>query len=1053
MILLADITGFNGATVETLRFSTAAYSAGDIYYEPCIAAEDMPVIRQRLAMPDGRRAGVLTTTVGDVVVNNGDGARDAYADADVWGFDGRAVTLRLVDGAVTTVLWTGTVALVEKRYDSVRFVLRDRDLSGPVQEALFAGDNVLPLGVEGSADLKGQRKPVCYGAPYSVPAPLVNTSKLIYQVADRAIHAVTGARSQGLSYIQGAAYADMAEMYAVQPARGRYRVLKTAGGSYVRLGSQPVTAPVFDVVEGATPADRTAGQIIARILAERGGMAVGAWSADDVVALDAANAAEVGVWVGTEGASIADTLSPVARSVGAWFGFDRAGVFRVRRLTHPGASAATVALRLRPAELPAGDLELLDLSWQRDVRIPTHRVALKYLRQHQPETQFAGSVSQLRKDLYGQEWRTVTADAPAVYDPATGSGLHLLSEALEVETRLVDGDAAQAEANRLLSLWSARQDLLDGSVPLSLEALAALDIGTVAAVHAGRYGYDAGVNVLIAGLEIRLRDASMSLSGFGFGAGETAVPGGGAGSGGVDGTPSFEDFDPATQTYYRSAAPTGDDDADDGYRVGQRWVNSATGAVFELVDATVGAAVWTDLTSADSLAGGSFQGEYSIGAGGALTISGEDRRITVSDGTHDRVEIGATSDGGFGVIIRDAAGVVTLASGGAYQGTVSGTVTGTVTGNLIGTLDGTAASVVKALASAGATFTSSTAGAFAYLSQITAGNIGSYFASAAIGDAYIGTLSASKITTGTLSADRIGAGSITASKLSVTALSAITANLGTVSTGTITSGSGAVQIIGNLLGLGQIGAYAVTDMAGIFRSGSSYGVRGQSDGGGSTGVYGTGYHGVWGQGGPYGVIGNGTSFDFYANGWGANYGPFTGAHEGLVATAEEVFPGDILEDGTLVHAHTISNTLFTVRRTSGPSVPAIGVFVGRRADWAASPPAALSYAYDEVLAGADGETEFPTTTTVRVLVDEALPYLGTHDLAVFNAVGEGMVAVCGEGGDLAKGDLIVTSSTPGKGMRQADDIVRAVTVAKARCAVGFSGPDDVVLVPCIYLCG
>jgi len=76
-----------------------------------------------------------------------------------------------------------------------------------------------------------------------------------------------------------------------------------------------------------------------------------------------------------------------------------------------------------------------------------------------------------------------------------------------------------------------------------------------------------------------------------------------------------------------------------------------------------------------------------------------------------------------------------------------------------------------------------------------------------------------------------------------------------------------------------------------------------------------------------------------------------------------------------------------------------------------------------------------------------------HRVIHVNALGEGQINVCGEGGDLLKGDLIVSSSTPGKGMRQSDDLVRSYTVAKARENVTFSGPTDVKMVACIYLCG
>ena len=70
-----------------------------------------------------------------------------------------------------------------------------------------------------------------------------------------------------------------------------------------------------------------------------------------------------------------------------------------------------------------------------------------------------------------------------------------------------------------------------------------------------------------------------------------------------------------------------------------------------------------------------------------------------------------------------------------------------------------------------------------------------------------------------------------------------------------------------------------------------------------------------------------------------------------------------------------------------------------------------------------------------------------------NALGEGALNVCGENGNIELGDLIVSSSIPGKGMRQDDDIVRSYTVAKARESVTFDSPTQVKRIACIYLCG
>lgn len=66
-----------------------------------------------------------------------------------------------------------------------------------------------------------------------------------------------------------------------------------------------------------------------------------------------------------------------------------------------------------------------------------------------------------------------------------------------------------------------------------------------------------------------------------------------------------------------------------------------------------------------------------------------------------------------------------------------------------------------------------------------------------------------------------------------------------------------------------------------------------------------------------------------------------------------------------------------------------------------------------------------------------------------NSVGEGCVLVCNEGGHLKNGDLIVSSSRPGIGMRARDDVIRSSTVAKITCNCIFSR-DEIKLVGCIY---
>jgi YD repeat-containing protein len=71
-------------------------------------------------------------------------------------------------------------------------------------------------------------------------------------------------------------------------------------------------------------------------------------------------------------------------------------------------------------------------------------------------------------------------------------------------------------------------------------------------------------------------------------------------------------------TVVAAVDPTTIDDADDGYRVGQRWVNSLTLTTWTLADATPGAAVWVQ--------------EDGGGGGGGIAALGGDLGGTTANG-------------------------------------------------------------------------------------------------------------------------------------------------------------------------------------------------------------------------------------------------------------------------------------------------------------------------------------------------------------------------------------------------------------------------------------
>jgi hypothetical protein len=199
--------------------------------------------------------------------------------------------------------------------------------------------------------------------------------------------------------------------------------------------------------------------------------------------------------------------------------------------------------------------------------------------------------------------------------------------------------------------------------------------------------------------------------------------------------------------------------------------------------------------------------------------------------------------------------------------------------------------------------------------------------------------------------------------------------------------------------------------------------------------------------------------------------PFTGSHLSVINKSESIEIGDILIDQLVIGITQVSESLTQVVLSSASNQKAtIGIFNGkiitsidalnRRGPSAlienhpyTEEELANHYAQQAAAASTNGEYVSTPPLSRNKLKDEFADIMDTNDIIQINAVGEGAVNVCGENGDFEAGDLIVTSSTPGKGMKQDDDIIRSYTVAKVREAVTFSDATEVKLVACIYLCG
>jgi hypothetical protein len=178
-------------------------------------------------------------------------------------------------------------------------------------------------------------------------------------------------------------------------------------------------------------------------------------------------------------------------------------------------------------------------------------------------------------------------------------------------------------------------------------------------------------------------------------------------------------------------------------------------------------------------------------------------------------------------------------------------------------------------------------------------------------------------------------------------------------------------------------------------------------------------------------------------------GPFTGFHEGMIDIADPVEIGDIVVDLSVFYRYNISNVLFQVQRsTTANQSGALGV-VANRLLVQSSVPGVLWIPESTYTEGDLG----PVVNMVLRPEFNLEELQSTYKVLQVNAVGEGQINVCGENGNINAGDLIVCSSIAGKGMKQSDDIVRSISVAKARESVTFSSPTEIQQIACIYISG
>jgi hypothetical protein len=512
-IYLVHAKAWNGSAEVTLNFSSSGYVTGTTnlppsgvnhtFYEPRII---QPAMIQQECWNNGRIGGSSRIGFGTIELANTDGGLD-YLTA--YAFDGREITVIVGDVTnggtpVWTVALTGKMAPPVIGIKTVTLYLRDRilELDKPVCTSVYAGTNSLPNGLEGTSDdIRGQRKPRVFGSVFNITPVLVNTSRLIYQVNDGAISSVCDVYDQGAALTKGTDYTDQTDMETNAPTAGNYRVLPAMG--LFRINAMPDGELTCDVIQGAAASDRTAAQLTYDI-AIIAGLSSGDISSADVTALDTANSAEMGAYYQDETTCI-QAIDEIQNSVGAWWGFDRLGLLRMKQWLVPSGTPV--------ATFTAAEIEELERVTDSN-SVPTWRMSFEYLKNYTVQnSDLAAAVTIDRRAILGASTAVriqsltsvktsnisaIESTVPSVISGTLYSGI----KGRIVINRNTALNSAGTESTRQFNLYKVMRQRYDVTVFIDSTLISTINLGDVVRLQLNRFSMSSGVDFRIMGIKM-----------------------------------------------------------------------------------------------------------------------------------------------------------------------------------------------------------------------------------------------------------------------------------------------------------------------------------------------------------------------------------------------------------------------------------------------------------------------------------------------------------------------------------------------------------------------
>lgn len=264
----------------------------------------------------------------------------------------------------------------------------------------------------GDAGVAGQFKPRAYGRLFNVRPRLIDAANQVWQWHDGAVQSVTAARDGGAALFNVGDFDDWDALLAATLTLGEFATCDALG--LVRLGGQTVFGLRIDGAGDRGPVNgfgyvETRASIARRLATSVGALALTDPLEIDTLAfqtLDARQAAPIGVYYEDE-TSVGEALDGLMSSALCWWFVRIDGRMTVGDLREPGSRPRLILDH--PGDT-VGEPSM-------DVWMPPRqatRVGWSQSRHPQSVAELAGSLSDVERRLYGDEWRWAEASDPAV---------------------------------------------------------------------------------------------------------------------------------------------------------------------------------------------------------------------------------------------------------------------------------------------------------------------------------------------------------------------------------------------------------------------------------------------------------------------------------------------------------------------------------------------------------------------------------------------------------------------------------------------------------------